>query len=743
MNSFFSKLKDALILARGNVEAVDWKYQGTEATKTVGRVAVKTVAILINIILTIILVAAITGAIVGVAAVVYLTNFIDDDISNFEVMVSQQSYTTIFYTVDEHGGYDELEGQNLHGQYNRIWADYEIMPRHLIDAFIAIEDRRFMDHNGVDWRRTVNATMGFMSGNIDSGGSTLTQQLIKNITGDMDNTPQRKIQEIFRAVNLERSMTKQEIIELYLNTIYLSMGNYGVQAASWRFFGKCVSELTLIESAAIASITQFPTRWNPVLNPAQNQIRRDTILVEMYTQGRITRAEFDQAHEQVLVLHNPNASDQNSNDEENDLGQQFVQPVTTWYIDAVINEMRDIFMERYNITSGAATRMVFSGGYRVITAMDPAVQATMEEVFEDHALVARITGFRHTLLQPQASMIILHPITGSVLGVVGARGEKTQSRLFCYATQATRQPGSAIKPLTSYAPALEAGRITYSMGINDRPFRTINNRPWPINVTVNNFRGWTSVRNAMARSVNTIPVWIIDGLGVDRSFEFLTETLNVTTLVESDRDLAPLALGGMTHGMTLQELTAGFTIFTNDGLYTQSRTVLRIYDHGWERVVENTPITNVALSVENAAIMRQLLHDAVNLSIGTGGRARISGFETFGKTGTSQNNHDRLFVGFTPHYLGGVWFGYSIPQTQRPTVAGQGNPALRIWHEVMDRLHRQIPAGQRITSIPHPQGVVNATFCVRSGVLPSPRCGGTGRGFYTNATRPTTHCNLC
>ena len=731
-----------MILTKGNVEAVDWKYQGTEVTKSVGRVAVKTVAILVNIILTIILVATITGAIVGVAAVVYLTNFIDDDISNFEVMVSQQSYTTIFYTVNEHGGYDELEGQNLHGQYNRIWADYEIMPRHLIDAFIAIEDRRFMDHNGVDWRRTINATMGFATGNIDSGGSTLTQQLIKNITGDMDNTPQRKIQEIFRAVNLERSMTKQEIIELYLNTIYLSMGNYGVQAASWRFFGKCVSELTLIESAAIAAITQFPTRWNPVLNPAQNQIRRDTILYEMYTQGRITRAEFDQAHEQELVLHNPNASNQNENDEDS-VSSQFVQPVTTWYIDAVINEMRDIFMERYNITSGAATRMVFSGGYRVITAMDRDVQATMEAVFEDHALVASITGFRHTLLQPQASMIILHPRTGNVLGVVGARGEKTQSRLFCYATQAVRQPGSAIKPVSSYAPALEAGRITYSMGINDRPFRTINNRPWPINYLLNNFRGWTSVREAMSRSVNTIPVWIVDDIGVDRSFEFLTETLNFTTIVEADRDIAPLALGGMTHGMTVQELTASFTMFTNDGLYTQSRTVVRIYDHGWERVVENMPITNVALSVENAAIMRQLLYDAVNLNNeSTGRRARLTGFDTFGKTGTSERGRDRWFIGFTPHYLGGVWFGYSIPQTLRST-SDQGNPALRIWREVMERLHRQIPAGQRMTSIPMPQGVVNATFCIRSGVLPSSRCQRTGRGFYTNASRPTTHCNLC
>jgi len=391
--------------------------------------------------------------------------------------------------------------------------------------------------------------------------------------------------------------------------------------------------------------------------------------------------------------------------------------------------------------------MVFSGGFQVITAKDRNVQATMEAVFEDDALISRITGFRQSLLQPQASMIILHPRTGNVLGVVGARGEKTQSRMFCYATQAMRQPGSAIKPVATYAPALEAGHITYAMAINDRPYTTINGNPWPVNVVRNNFRGWTPVRDAMARSVNTIPVWILsDMIGIDNAFEFLTETANFTTFVDADRAIAPIALGGMTIGVTVQELTASFTMFTNDGMFTESRTVLRIYDRGWERVVENTPAMNVALSVENAAIMRQLLHDAVNQSNSTGLRARVTGFDTFGKTGSTNRNIDRWFVGFTPHYLGGVWFGYSIPQPQRPAVANQGNPALRIWHEVMDRLHRQIPAGERVTSFPRPAGVVTASFCTRSGLLPSPRCGAnvSGRhGYFTNATRPSIACNRC
>ena len=238
-------------------------------------------SVLLCILVTVILIGTTCGLIMGTTFALYLSGYVDATVDEFDLLASEQKQTSQIFIDTGTGELDELEDEKLYGDENRVWVDYQDIPKHLINAYIAEEDKRFYDHNGVDWIRTFYATAQFAIGRADSGGSTLTQQLIKNITGDDDNTPQRKIEEIFRALNLEKQYSKEEILEMYLNTIYLSQGCIGVQAASYKYFGKPVSELELIECAAIAAITQNPAKWDPKVHPENNIERRDRILAHM------------------------------------------------------------------------------------------------------------------------------------------------------------------------------------------------------------------------------------------------------------------------------------------------------------------------------------------------------------------------------------------------------------------------------------------------------------------------------
>jgi len=741
---------------------INWKNGLKVTGKSVWAVSTKVVTTTVNIALTVALVGAITGMIVGVTFLIYISNMVSDIGDEFDgLFFADQEYATQFFIENPEFPYNsteryiELEGQQLFARYNRVWASIDLMPQHLIDAFLAIEDRRFMDHNGVDWIRTTRATMGFMTGNIDSGGSTLTQQLIKNITGDMDNTPQRKIQEIFRALHLERTMSKQQILEMYLNTIYLGRGNHGVQTAAWSYFRKCVSELTLIEAAAIAAITQSPARWNPRANGgANNAERRRLVLFEMLNQGRITQAEFDEVIDAELAVFIPGANVGEDGENGEQTATSPTSPVaggvTSWYIDAVIEDLRHIFMRRYNVTSAVAVQMVYSAGFRVVIAQNPDVQRIMEEFYSCLDRTGAVTGHRSTVNVPQSGMIVLCPQTSNVLGIVGARGEKTGSRAWCFASRERRQPGSSFKPLSSYAPALQRGLINYATAFDDVPVDWLP-RAWPRNAGSNNWRGMTTVWNGLARSINTMPVQIVQLLGVEYTFNFLTDRLGFTTLVRegraNDMFLNSMALGGLTRGVSVREMTQAYSIFTSGGVFNPARTVLRLYNQAWEREFENHPEgSNVVLSYENHHIMRQLLWDCVNTSVATGGNARISGVRTYGKTGSTDGFRDQWFIGFTAHFLAGTWFGYQIPRTiSRP----RGNPSVRLWQYVMAALHDPsngiISAADRGTSIRMPNTILQRQFCRDGGGLLTDACRNevrgnrahTSIGFFTADNMPT------
>ena len=593
--------------------------------------------------------------------------------------------------------------------------------------------------------------MTYFFGAGDFGGSTITQQLVKNLTGDKENSIQRKVQEIFRALNLEKEMSKEEILEMYLNIVFLGNNCYGVQAAANTYYGKDVSELSLVECASLAAIVKNPTKYEPLRHDVVmyeddkggekedgNRARRNTVLYTMHQYGKINQAQFDEAVETDLVLYKA---------DENENGSNTTGHINSWYTDAVIADVRDALMEKYGYSSYTASLAIYTGGLQIYTCMDPKVQNVLEEVYvndEQHFPYAT-SG-----LQPESSMIVLDPYTGDVLGLVGGRGEKTQNRILNRATQAKRPVGSSIKPLSVYAPAVDLEVITMGSIYDDVPLKyTDAGVPWPRNLP-NVYGGLTTVQDAVRRSVNTIAVRVLEDITVDYSFDFLKNTLHMDNVIESyttgsgqvvsDKDLAPLALGQFSYGITLWELTAGYDIFPNEGVYSKSRLWYKVLDSDGNVVLENKPDYEIAISEEAASIMTNILQGVV--TSGTGRAVTVDQYvNVAGKTGTTTADFDRTFVGYTPYYLGGVWVGYDMNQALSDFGT---NPAVQIWDKVMTMLHEDIFARVRageetLKNFELSDRLVECTYCRYSGLLTASGCWGE-KGYFTKDTVPTEYC---
>lgn len=716
-----------------------------------GKIAKRIVTGFLSVFFTIMLIGIITGTIMGVALVKYINEYIDMDYDIEDLEFDLDRTTSIYYMDFDNaerteGRWVELEDERIHGSENRMWVSYDDIPRNLVYAYVAIEDERFFSHNGVDWKRTAGAILQVATkGSFSYGGSTITQQLIKNVTGEDDVKIQRKIQEIFRALSLEKKRDKKEILEMYLNTIYLSQGCNGVQAAANEYFGKDVSELTLSECASIAGITNAPTKYDPKQNLDENIKRRNVILKKMLELEFITQDEYDQAVAEEIVLH--------YDDENKD---QYVGTVHSYFVDTVINDVIKDLMEKKGYSEIMANQMVFSGGLQIYTTMDLEVQETMESIFENDEYFPVLEG-----IQPECAMVVMNPINSNVLGIIGGRGEKKDNRGFNIATDAMRQPGSSIKPLSVYSIALEQGLIAYTGVMDDSPFRLneYTDKMWPTN-TPNAFRGNTMIYDAVARSINTIPVKLIDAMGTDFVFEFLTEKYHLSTLVDrlehsngnvySDIDYAPLALGGFTYGVTLMDMTAAYTVFAADGVYTEPRTYIKVLDSNGNVILSNEPQRNVVISEDTAQVMTKILQGVVDLSVGTARKVTLKEYvDVAAKTGTTNDNKDIYFMGYTPYLVGGVWFGYEQP---RYLPSFTSSPSLYIWDVVMTELHRDIIADdaagiEEIKTFDY-SNLVTCEICKDSGMLIGeycnldPRGNRASTGYYTLSTAPTETCNV-
>lgn len=724
------------------------------AGKTGLSVAGKIFQVFLNVLITVLLICALTGIIVACAFSIYIKNYVDTeiDVSQFRAAISSGTTTTTVYRYEftdrenRIGTPVVMENEKIVGASDSVYVTYDKIPENMINAVIAIEDKRFRTHQGVDWKRTLAAGANFFLGFADSGygGSTITQQLIKNITLNDEYKIQRKIQEIFWALDLETKMDKTEIIELYLNIVSFGGNNLGVQAAAYNYFSKDVSELTLIECAAIAGITQNPSYYNPIIFPEHNAQRRNYLLYEMYDQGLITEREFDEAYKKELVLNIPGSD---KKDDEKELG------INSWYVDMAIQDVIDDLVEQKGYTTKVASLMVYNGGLSIYTLVDPKIQSILETVYLNDANFPKDTSG----MRAQSSAIIIDSCTGDVLGVVGSRDPKTANRIQNYATQTKRPPGSSIKPMAVYAPALEQGLITWGTVYDDTPFNfTSSSTGWPKDAYA--YRGLTTINYAVEHSLNTIAVKVLDQVGLRKSFDFCHNTLKMNCIIDeltlqsgrkiTDIDYAALALGQLNYGITVREISAAYSIFANNGIYNDCNSYLKVTDSQGNVILENNYEGTVAISEETASIMTLMMENVIES--GTADTIKfgdMTGIDVAGKTGTAGDTYDRWFIGYTPYYICGLWYGYDYPRTLKGT-----NPCLSLFDTIMIQAHQDVLYDVAVGNTPLKKfkisdNIIECTYCRDSGKLLCDTCAHDPRGdrsetgYFVKGTEPTEYCD--
>lgn len=657
------------------------------------------------------------------------------------------NFSSIIYYQDEETG-EWMPYQSVHGEENRIWVDFNDVPEALWQAVVAIEDHRFFDHQGVDWKRTIGATLNMFIGTQDTyGGSTITQQVIKNITKDNSATVNRKVREIFRALEFEKNYTKQQILELYLNTIYLGKGCYGVQTASKYYFGKDVSELSVAECASLIAITNNPSMYGPMsevsitredgttITPREaNKKRQEIILDRMagkYGTGLsyLSEEEAEAAKGESLCF-----TDGTVSAEDLVAATNGESSINSWFVDQVIMDVSADLAEMLGISETEARSKLFNSGYNIYTTLKPDIQRIAESVYNDRGNINNLTSASGQPLR--SGITIIDPHTGNIVALVGDLGKKEGNLIWNYATD-KRQVGSSIKPLTVYAPALDAGKITMASSFDDYPVGLLNDRPWPKN-SVPGYRGWTTLKTAVANSVNTISVRVLKELGVAESYSYATEKLKLS-LAPEDMAESPLALGGLTYGLNTVEMAAAYATFANGGIYCSPRTYIKVTDSEGNVVLENEGEQHVAMDESTAYFMNTLLKGVV--SYGTGRSASFPGMTIAGKTGTSDDNFTKYFVGYTPYYVAAVWTGYK----ENEQVRYSGNPAITLWKKVMQPIHAELP---NIDFETPACDMDTVEVCMDSGLLPTEACYADPRGSrvqkvtVVSGTQPTEECSL-
>ncbi len=698
---------------------------------------------ILNVILMALILITVAFLVIGLALAVYAIRSTEREIDSeiFEVISTSSASTIYYYKTEEDRINDnatQIVDEDIYGGFRNIPIEYENIPKNLINAFICIEDKRFFVHNGVDWKRTVGATANyFLKFRNEFGGSTITQQLIKNVTGEDDYSLQRKLQEIFWALDLESKMSKEEILESYLNIINLSNGCYGIGAAAKYYFSKDITELSLEESVAIAAITNNPSYYDLKNNPQNNKRRRNIILGEMLSQGYITEAEYDKAYNSSVILNIQ--SDNNG--------------INTWYVDMVLEDVIDDLVKVKGYSRELASKLIYTGGLKIYTAMDIEIQALLEEFY------ANVSNFHQSGSgeEPQSAMIIINPYNGAILGVAGAIGKKQGNRLQSYATDAQRPAGSVIKPLSVYAPALENNIIKWSTVYDDTPVNfsgvqePTQSNAWPKNVT-REYRGLTNINYAIEQSVNTVSVKVLSDIGLDASFDFLKHKLHINSLIESktlesgitvsDKDYAALGLGQFNYGVSLLEITAAYSIFVNKGIYSKPRSFYKVTDVNGNIILDNEYHGEAVISEENAIIMTKMLQNV--LANGTAKSITLqSKVECAGKTGTTQDNCDRWYIGYTPYYVGGVWYGYEYP---KPLGASTNKICIEVWDKIMTRLHQKYIDNDSLDRFDESENIVSAEYCKDSGLLLCDACKKDPRGdrseigYFVKGTEPKKKC---
>ncbi len=703
-------------------------------------------AAVLKVLGTLLLVGLVTGAFLCCFGAVYIKTVIIPVAQEFTMNDFDVGENSVMYYQDKSTGeYKELV--TLLNTTSSIWVDSDEIPKYLKEAAVAVEDKRFYTHPGVDWVRTGKAVLCMFTGQDIQGGSTITQQLIKNLTGYNETTVKRKVVEIFRALEFTKKYSKDYTLEWYLNIIPMGGKYKGVGSASYYYFGKPVSELSLAECASLISITNNPSMYSPYSTARfedpdtgeiltardKNKQRQELVLWLMKDQGKISQEEYDQAVAEELNFVRGEGETQETD-------------IYSWYEEQVITDVKNDLMEKYNYSEDVADRMLARGGLRIYTCVDLDVQHAAEQIYENRDNL-NFTSSNGQLMQ--SAITIIDNSTGDIAAIVGRVGEKTGNRWKNLATDAYRQPGSSLKPLSVYSPGLEMGVISPITVVDDYPYQVLNGSPWPINSGSARYKGLTTVRQGLAQSVNTVALRVLaDRVTVDASFDFIQSHYHIDLVqaqqsgdtVQSDMSLAPLSMGGLTKGVTTRQMATAFAAFPSGGIYRTSRTytkVTHIVNDVEEVLLDNASTQEQAVKPTTAYYMNSMLSGVVS-SAGTAGSARFSSsMGIAGKTGTTSSAYDRWFVGYTPYYTAAVWTGYEY----NARMSGP-NRAIAMWKLVMEQVHKDLSAKK----FAEPDGLTTVTVCKDSGLLATSFCEMDPRGSRAFTDRvfredaPTEFC---
>jgi penicillin-binding protein 1A len=618
----------------------------------------------------------------------------------------------------------------LHGEQNRIPVDIEKVPDNLKNAFISIEDQAFYKHKGVNIRSILGAAItDIVRGEYHRGASTITQQLVKNSFLSRDKTFKRKAQEAWLAIQLERHYTKNQILEFYLNRIYFGHTSYGVESAAQTYFGKSVDELNLAESAMLAGIPKSPQLYSPYLNFDNAKGRQEIVLNTMVEMGCISHEEAENAKKEELALIG--------------LKNAKADYKAPFFTDYVIQELARLLQKEIGLSEDEAFNKIYREGLKIYTTVDLNVQKTAEKVLADSKNYPYTANDKKDNPQPQAAAVVIEPQTGHIKAMVGGR-EHMQRLGFNRAYQAFRQPGSAFKPIAVYTGAVDMG-FTAATVIDDSPvsYSSGSGKSWTPENYTRDYKGLTTIRRAIADSVNVVAVKVLENLGLDRGIDY-AQKLGIKSLVLSgsrnDRQLS-IALGGITKGVTPLELVSAYGTLANQGVHVEPIAILKVVDKSGRTIIDNKPEQWSAVSKQVAFIVTDMLRSVVTQGTGT----RLASFPApvAGKTGTTSDSKDVWFVGYTPHLAGVVWMGHDEP-TRMKNVAGGYQPAL-MWKQIMFEAHKNLPSKK----FERPSGIVGPiSVCVDSGQLPSELCYRDPRGprvrgeYFIKGTEPTATCNV-
>ncbi len=729
------------------------KKKRSRAMKNVGRALTIVGTTFSAMLLILVIMVCIVATVLAVYVLDFADNSYDANLRDVEM-----KYTSFIYGYDENN--ELVEIKRLAADENRVWVDYEDISQNIIDAVVATEDRRFYTHKGVDWYRTAGA---FFSNGDGGGGSTITQQLVKNITGDDEIRWERKLREIFRALSLEEKYTKIDILESYLNRIWFGGMVYGVGAASQYYFGKDAADLNIGEAAILAGMIRNPGRISPYVDLERCKDRQKYSLRCMWEQGMISTQDYEAFRDNEIEVHfakpvygdnfgytdertlvsddTPVSSDTDQADTSTYEAYKWngtYKVSQDWYVDAAIDQVINDYADLKGITYTSAKNEIYNGGYKVYINENMKLQKILEEKYRDpYTVLSRYDPNAEEKDLIQSAFVIMD-YTGTVQAVVGGLGEKPGDGAFNRATQATRAPGSTMKPISTYSLAIQKNLITYSTMIPDARINigtADDPELWPKNY--GEVIGDGTLRTAwygVQHSLNTLAARI-GRMNTPRAmYTQLTQMLGMTTLVEQDIALSPLSLGALTYGAKLVELAGAYQIFGNGGVYYRPMFYSKVEDSKGNVILEQDFYGTQAIDSDTAWITNRMIYKVVNGDSGTGRLAKLDNVEVIGKTGTSNAMTDLLFMGLTPEYIGGLWIGYD---DSRIIGGSDGWRAVAtVWKNVME----DIQDTSQVMKFVKDPSVIEKQYCTRTGLLATNKCSSTDIGYYRESNLPA-YCN--